>query len=98
MLFVEDLKETIDFMFENQMYKNLVIYMDSPFSGSFLSKVVDKSKRVYAVSSTEHAQYGTFCAPDEIVNGIHAKTCISNLFSTMWMDHVDPTKDETLQK
>lgn len=51
-LFFDELKETIDFMYDNKMYENLIIYMDTPFAGQYLSKIADKSKRIYAVSGS----------------------------------------------
>lgn len=97
-LFFDELKETIDFMYDNQMYDNLIIYMDTPFAGQYLSKIADQSKRIYAVSGSNKSQLATTCPPDEQVKNRHMKTCTSDLFSNVWMNDVAMHKDDSFDK
>ena len=52
-LFAEELKETIQFMRENQMYEKMVIYAESPESGSMFAGMGYEDLRVYGVSSSD---------------------------------------------
>ena len=57
---------------------------------------------VYAVSATDSktSSWGTYCSPDDKVNGKAIGTCLGDLFSVNWMEDTDAAdiKKETLQE
>jgi hypothetical protein len=93
-LYADDLRDTIKFMRDNEMYKDLVMYIDSPESASFFDGMNYEELNVYGVSSSDDAQWGTYCTPDEIVNKKHIKTCMSNLFSAIWIEDIAKKSDQ----
>lgn len=51
---------------------------------------------VYALSaaSPSESSWGTYCYPDDMINGQHVGSCLGDLFSVSWMeltDSIDPT-------
>lgn len=93
-LYADDLRDTIQFMYDNKMYDKMVIYADSPESSTFFKGLKYEEVNVYAVSSSHSTQWGTYCTPDEVVQGKHIKTCMANLFSAIWLEDLGKHTDE----
>merc|ERR1712072_489944 len=58
---------------------------------------------VYAVTAANvhESSWGTYCMPEDKVNGKHLNTCLGDLFSVNWMEDIDMEADmsaETLEK
>ena len=48
-----ELKEAIDYMYNNKMYKQLVIYWSSDYSGSMFTNLPDNTKVLAMTSASE---------------------------------------------
>ena len=83
------LMKTIDKMYENKQYKQLVFYFEACHSGSMFRKL-EKGKNVYAMtgSDTEHSAWMNNCPPDDVVDGKHVGACMGAWFDNFWMQEV----------
>jgi legumain len=83
------LMDTIDKMYENKQYKQMVFYFEACHSGSMF-RSLEKGKNVYAMtgSDTEHSAWMSECPPNDIVNGKHIGTCLSAYYDNFWMQKV----------
>lgn len=56
---------------------------------------------VYALTAANASQssWGTYCNPDDMVDGVHIHSCLGDLFSINWMEDTDShPKGETLHQ
>mgnify|MGYP002712146065 CR=1 FL=1 len=55
---------------------------------------------IYALSAANatESSWGTYCPPDDKVNGKEINSCLGDLFSVNWMENTDAanTRTETL--
>ena len=81
--------DTINKMYENKQYKELVFYFEACHSGSMFRKL-EKGKNVYAFtgSDTEHSAWMCNCPPDDVVDGKAMGTCLSAYYDNYWMQEV----------
>lgn len=89
-----DLKEdvlidTINTMFANKQYKEMVFYFEACHSGSMFRKL-EKGKNVYAFtgSDTEHSAWMCNCPPNDVVDGKSMGTCLSAYYDNYWMHEI----------
>jgi legumain len=86
----------------NNMYKEMTFYLEACESGSMFQNILKPSQNIYAVSAANptESSWGTYCSPDDSVNGKHIKSCLGDLFSVNWMEDSDAAKMnvETLQQ
>mmetsp|Transcript_8827 Transcript_8827/g.16194 ORF Transcript_8827/g.16194 Transcript_8827/m.16194 type:complete len:447 (-) Transcript_8827:150-1490(-) len=90
-LHAPDLLEALDFMYENNMYENLVFYMEACESGSMMQNL-PSGKNIYAVTAANarESSWATYCPPmDDIVDGKHLHTCLGDDFSVKWLEDTD---------
>lgn len=78
-------------MYENEMYKEMVIYMESCESGSMFQNILPKNTEIYALSaaSSNENSWATYCYPDDKVDGKSMHTCLGDLFSVNWLEDSD---------
>merc|ERR1712127_172513 len=100
-LYADKLYDTVKYMHANGMYKEMVMYMEACEGGSMFEKFDYKSLDVYALSATNSkvSSWGSYCAPDDKVNGKSVGSCLGDLFSVNWMEDTDKNNskyDETL--
>jgi hypothetical protein len=77
------------------MFANMVVYADAPGSSQLFQGMGYEDLNVYGVSiSRKDSQQGTYCTPDEVIEGQHVKTCMSNLFSAIWLEDLEHRKDQ----
>jgi len=101
-LYADDLKKTVESMYSKKMYKEMTMYIEACESGSIFQNMKYEDLGVYALSATDAttSSWGTYCSPDDKVNGKSIGSCLGDLFSVNWMedtDAADITK-ETLQE
>ena len=88
-------------MFDNKMYKEMTVYLDSTESGFMFDSVLPDDKNIYALSSARSYSlaWATYCSPDDVVNGKAIGTCLGDLFSVNWLEDADKAQwsTETLQ-
>jgi len=101
-LHADELHNAIKYMHENKMYKEMTIYMEACESGSMFEKILEDDINVYALSAanSKESSWGTYCAPDDKVNGKSIGSCLGDLFSVNWMEDADKAKMgvETLEQ
>jgi legumain len=46
---------------------------------------------IYATTAANavESSYGTYCSPDDVVNGVHIGACLGDLYSVSWMEDTD---------
>ena len=97
----ETLIGLIQKMHDNKMYNRLVYYLEACESGSMWQKL-PKDINAYALSSTypDESSWGTYCPPDDIVDGKHIGSCLGEVWSCFWLEQDDTAdlKTLTLQK
>jgi len=84
------------------MYNKMVFYLETCESGSMFANHLKDDINIYAVTAANptESSWGTYCYPNDIVNGKHMQTCLGDLFSVNWMENADavaPNK-ETLEE
>lgn len=92
-LYANDLNTAIEYMHTNKMYKELVFYLEACESGSMFEGILRSDINAYAITAAnaEESSWGTYCYPDDSVNGVHMGTCLGDLFSVVWMEDSDKT-------
>ncbi len=81
-------------------YSKLTFYLESCESGSMFVNLPTDSK-IYALSAANptESSYGTYCAPDDVIEGKHLGSCLGDLFSVKFLEDsdTDDLSKETLQ-
>jgi legumain len=90
----------INQMYAQKMYSKLVFYMEACESGSMFEGLIKPSINVYVTTASNavESSWGTYCPPDDMVNGKAINSCLGDLYSINWMENAEaagPT--ETLQ-
>ena len=90
-LYANELNKAVEYMHTNKMFKEMVIYMEACESGSMFQNILKKDINVYAVSAAnaKESSWGTYCHPDDKIDGTHIGSCLGDLFSVNWMEDTD---------
>ena len=100
-LYATDLHDALKYMNKNKMYDEMTLYIEACESGSMFENILEDNLNIYAVSAanSKESSWGTYCAPDDSVNGKEIGSCLGDLFSVNWMEDADKAKMniETLQ-
>lgn len=64
--------------------------MEACESGSMFLNL-PKDTNIYALSASNPSEssWGTYCPPDDEVDGTHIGSCLGDLFSVNWMENTD---------
>jgi legumain len=90
----------INQMFAQKMYSHLVFYMEACESGSMFEGLIKPNLGVYVTTASNavESSWGTYCPPDDMVNGKAINSCLGDLYSINWMENADAQgPKETLQ-
>jgi len=90
----------INQMFNSKMYSKLVFYMEACESGSMFEGLIRPNINVYVTTASNavESSWGTYCPPDDMVNGKAINSCLGDLYSINWMENADAQgPKETLQ-
>ena len=91
-------------MSDNKMFKELTFYVEACESGSMFEQYSDKLKQmniyITTAANPSESSWGTYCPPQDKINGKDMHTCLGDLYSVNWMENADTAdlKTETLQK
>jgi legumain len=88
-------------MHDKKMYKKLVFYLEACESGSMFENKLPTNLNIYATTAAnaQESSWGTYCPPDDKVNGKSIKSCLGDLYSVNWMENADSVgKKQTLQE
>jgi len=87
-------------MYATHMYSHLVFYMEACESGSMFEGLLSSNIGVYVTTASNavESSWGTYCPPDDMVNGKSINSCLGDLYSINWMENADEVGPaETLQ-
>ena len=89
-LYADELEETFKFMKNKKMYKNIVFYLESCYSGSMFNNI-NSDLNVYSLTAANPSEesLATYCYPQDVVKGKEMHTCLSNEFTSNWLDDSD---------
>ncbi|GFQ71515.1 legumain, partial [Trichonephila clavata] len=94
-LSAKDLNQTINYMYENNMYGKMVIYIEACESGSMFENILPNNINVYATTAANSEESSYACYFDDQRN-----TYLGDSYSVHWMEDSDREvlTTETLQK
>jgi len=77
-------------MHASNMYKKLVFYMEACESGSMFA-TLPKGLNIYATTAAnaKESSWGTYCSPNDKVDGKSMNTCLGDLYSVNWLEDSD---------
>lgn len=86
--------ETLKFMHANEMYSEMVIYIEACESGSMFENLLPEDMNIYATTAANaiESSWGYYCYPDDIVDGKHIGSCLGDLYSIVWMENSDESQ------
>ncbi len=101
-LYAKDLNETFNVMTKKKSFQEIVFYLEACESGSMFDGILPANTNIYAVTAANpfESSWGTYCPPDDMVNGVEINSCLGDLFSVNWMEDSDKAniKTETLNQ
>jgi len=85
------LNQALKTMAQKNMFKKLVFYLEACESGSMFQGQLPTNINAYATtaSSATESSWGTYCPPNDMVNGKHMQSCLGDLYSVVWMEDTD---------
>merc|ERR1719265_1307190 len=95
-----DLQAALQTMKDKRMFKRLVFYLEACESGSMFEGVNILGMYALTAANPRESSWGTYCSPNDKVNGRHIGSCLGDAFSVNWMEDMDieDTTTETLEK
>jgi legumain len=90
-LFSSDLIKTLQTMHDTNMYDKLVFYLETCESGSMFENILPTDLNIYVTTAAnaQESSWGTYCPPDDVVDGKQMNSCLGDLYSVNWMEDVD---------
>jgi len=90
-LMVADLNAALVQMHNSQMFNKLVFYVEACEAGSMFEGVLPDNINIYVTtaSNADESSWGTYCPPDDSVNGLEIGSCLGDLYSVSWMEDAD---------
>ena len=90
-LHAKDFHEALLYMNQNNMYKEMTIYIEACESGSMFDKILEDDLNIYATTAANphESSWGYYCSPDDTVQGKHIGSCLGDLYSIAWMEDSD---------
>jgi len=90
-LYAKDFIETIEFMHEESLYNEMVIYIEACYSGSMFEGLLRDDIGVYATTAANahESSWGYYCSPNDMVDGKHVGSCLGDEYSITWMEDTD---------
>jgi len=99
-LYVQDLNNALQQMYQSKMFKKLVFYLEACESGSMFEGILPTNQQMYVTTASNavESSWGCYCPPDDNVDGKHMNSCLGDLYSVNWMENVDQAgPKQTLQ-
>uniref|UniRef100_A0A7S2TJG5 legumain n=1 Tax=Lotharella oceanica TaxID=641309 RepID=A0A7S2TJG5_9EUKA len=90
-LHADELNSALKYMNENNMYSELVFYLEACESGSMFDGLLPDNIKIYATTAAngKESSWGTYCPPSSKVDGKELNTCLGDLYSVNWMEDAD---------
>jgi len=101
-LYADDLIKALTYMYDNKMYKEMVLYIEACESGSMFENLLPTNINIYATTAANSVEssWATYCSPNDRVSGKSINSCLGDLYSVNFLENlesIDPSK-ETLQE
>merc|ERR1711907_733263 len=95
-----ELQSAFDTMHSQNMYKKLVMYLETCESGSMFEGMTTPNVYALSASNPSESSWGTYCGSDAMVDGKSIGSCLGDLFSVNWMEDSDAedVTSETLKQ
>ena len=89
------LKHAMQTMYDTNMYKELVVYMEACESGSMFSDRFLKSINAFVTTAANgfESSWATYCPPLDEVNGKPIGSCLGDMYSVNWMEDSENLTD-----
>jgi len=86
-----DLNAALSAMHTTSMYEKLVFYVEACEAGSMFDGLLAPNINIYVTtaSNPDESSWGTYCPPDDSVNGVEIGSCLGDLYSVSWMEDSD---------
>ena len=90
-LYANDLNAALKEMHSKNMYEKLVFYIEACESGSMFEGLLDPTINVYGVTAanSKESSWAYYCYPDDLVDGVHIKSCLGDEFSINFLEDSD---------
>jgi legumain len=90
-LHATDLNKALTNMASQKMFDKLVFYMEACESGSMFQNLLPTDINVFATTAAnaQESSWGTYCPPDDKVNGKELNSCLGDLYSVNWLEDAD---------
>lgn len=87
----KELVATLTAMHSKNMYRKLVFYMEACNGGSMFANLLPKDINVFATTAAnpKEPSWGTYCPPQDVVDGKRVGACLGDLYSVNWMEDSD---------
>ena len=93
----KELADALSKMHASKLYKELVFYLEACESGSMFPDLPPNAYATTAANAHE-SSWGTYCMPQDKVDGKSINSCLGDLYSVSWMEDADKrTAGETMQ-
>jgi len=85
------LNAALETMVQKQMFGQLTFYMEACESGSMFEGQLPTNQNIYVTTAANavESSWGTYCPPDDFVNGKEINSCLGDLYSVNWMEDTD---------
>lgn len=82
-VYASDLLAALQTMHNTRMFRKLTFYMEACESGSMFDGVLPGNISVYATTAANafESSWGTYCPPDDVVNGTEIGSCLGDTYS-----------------
>jgi len=84
-----ELQAALDTMHSKNMYKKLVMYLETCESGSMFEGLTTPNVYALSAANPKESSWGVYCGKDAMVNGKNVGSCLGDLFSISWMEDSD---------
>jgi len=86
-----DLNNALQTMVKNQMFNELTFYMEACEAGSMFEGLITTDQKIYVTTASNavESSWGTYCPPDDFVDGKELNSCLGDLYSVNWMQDSD---------
>lgn len=93
-LYADALNDAINTMHTNNMYDQMVFYIEACESGSMFPHLKsDINVAAMTASNASLSSWAAYCSPEDTVNGVEIGSCLGDAFSVNWMED---TEEETI--
>eukprot|EP00828_Plagiopyla_frontata_P048238 TRINITY_DN9181_c0_g1_i4.p2 TRINITY_DN9181_c0_g1~~TRINITY_DN9181_c0_g1_i4.p2 ORF type:complete len:306 (+),score=49.47 TRINITY_DN9181_c0_g1_i4:317-1234(+) len=89
-IYAVDLKSTLDYLKSSNKFNQLIFYIEAAQSGSMATNY-SSSSGIYFLTSANvtGSSYGTYCNPNDEVEGVNMQTCLGDMFSVNILQDID---------